>query len=205
MPDHYRTLGVHPTASSEQIRAAYRDLARRLHPDHQRGASVPEASLAERRMREINEAWRVLQDPARRRSYDVGRNRPAVASSSRTGAPVDRFDDADDDLVDVGPPDLAARAVHGLPWILLILVLGFIFVVTAYAGRREEAPPAVDRAAPVGSCLVVTAGPSTSVVPCDQPNTGRIVVRVDDMAGCPDGTDPRRLALDGKTDCLATP
>ena len=197
MPDHYRVLGVHPSASSEQIRAAYRDLARRLHPDHQRGASVPEASLAERRMREINEAWRVLQDPARRRRYDLGRE-------DRPAAPVDRFD-PDDDLVDAGPSDLTTRAVHGLPWILLILVLGFIFVVTAYAGKRDAAPPAVARAAPVGSCLVVTAGPSTSVVPCDRPNSGRVVDRVDDMAGCPDGTDPRRLAPDGKTDCLARP
>jgi hypothetical protein len=202
MPDHYRVLGVHPSASSEQVRAAYRDLARRLHPDHQRGASGPEASLAERRMREINEAWRVLQDPVRRRRYDLGREHRSVGTGRPT-APVDRFDD--DDLVDLGPSDLTARAVHGLPWILLILVLGFIFVMTAYAGKHDAAPPAVDRAAPVGSCLVVTAGPSTSVVPCDQPNTGRVVQRVDDMAGCPDGTDPRRLAPDGRTDCLATP
>jgi hypothetical protein len=204
MSDHYRTLGVHPAASSEQIRAAYRDLARRLHPDHQRGASVPEASLAERRMREINEAWRVLQDPTRRRRYDIGRDRGRATSAGRSAAPVDRFD-ADDDLVDVGPPDLTTRVVHGLPWILLILVLGFIFIVTAYAGKREEAPPAVARAAPIGSCLVVTAGPATSVVPCDEPNTGKVVDRVDDMAGCPEGTDPRRLASDGKTDCLAAP
>jgi len=204
MPDHYRVLGVHPSASSEQIRAAYRDLARRLHPDHQRGASVPEASLAERRMREINEAWRVLQDPVRRRRYDLGREHRSIAPAGRTAAPVDRFD-ADDELVDVGPSDLTTRAVHGLPWIVLILVLGFIFVMTAYAGKRDVAPPAVARAAPIGSCLVVTAGPTTSVVPCDQPNTGRVVDRVDDMAGCPEGTDPRRLAPDGRTDCLATP
>ena len=204
MPDHYRTLGVHPAASSEQIRAAYRDLARRLHPDHHRGASVPEASLAERRMREINEAWRVLQDPTRRRRYDIGRDRQDVDPAGRDPTAVDRFD-ADDDLIDVGPADLTTRAVHGLPWIVLILVLGFIFVVTAYAGKGEEAPPAVDRAAPIGSCLVVTAGPATSVVPCDRPNTGKVVARVDDMAGCPEGTDPRRLAPDGRTDCLAPP
>jgi hypothetical protein len=205
MPDHYRVLGVHPSASSEQIRAAYRDLARRLHPDHQRDASAPEVSLAERRMREINEAWRVLQDPARRRLYDVGREHRPVAPG-RPAAGVDRFDaDADDDLVDVGPSDMTTRAVHGLPWIVLILVLGFIFVMTAYAGKHDAAPPAVDRVAPVGSCLVVSAGPSTSVVPCDQPNTGRVVDRVDDMSGCPGGTDPRRLAPDGRTDCLAAP
>ena len=143
MPDHYRTLGVHPSASVEQIRSAYRDLARRLHPDHHRDATGPEASLAERRMREINEAWRVLQDPVRRGRYDADRlGRPA--GPSRPGPAATAGTDLDtDDLVDVGPPDLAARAIHGLPWVLLIVVLGFIFVVTAYAGSGTESPAGV--------------------------------------------------------------
>jgi hypothetical protein len=213
MPDHYRTLGVHPTASADQIRAAYRDLARRLHPDHHREASTPEASLAERRMREINEAWRVLQDPARRRRYDA--ERVGGAATARSGAGPGsgpgagstgrvRPDD-DEDLVLTGPPDLAARAMHGLPWLVLIAVLGFIFVMTAYAGNGSDSPETGARAAPIGACLVVTAGPSTSVVPCDRPNTGKVVARVPDMGGCPDGTDPRRLAPDGQTDCLDPP
>jgi curved DNA-binding protein CbpA len=63
-PTHYERLGVAPSASSSEIRAAYRKLARRTHPDVQ-GPGV-DASMAA-----VNEAWRVLGDPERRAEYDA--------------------------------------------------------------------------------------------------------------------------------------
>lgn len=207
MPDHYRTLGVHPSASSDHIHTVYRELARRLHPDRHLEASAAETSLAERRMREINEAWRVLQDPARRRRYDADRGggrRPPPRPPSGPGPGTAVA--SDDDLVDVGPPDMAAHAARGLPWILLIIVLVGIFVVTAYAGSGGAGdPPAARSAAPVGSCLVVSPGPATSVVPCTAPHTGRVTARVATPEECPAGTDPRRLASDRLVDCLSDP
>ena len=68
---HYRVLGVERTATAVELRAAYLDLARRLHPDRHRSASAPEQRLAERRIREVNEAWAVLSNQQRRREYDL--------------------------------------------------------------------------------------------------------------------------------------
>jgi curved DNA-binding protein CbpA len=59
--DHYTVLGVKRGSDRAAIRAAYRSLARQTHPDH--GGD-------EDYMARINEAWRVLGDPARRAEYD---------------------------------------------------------------------------------------------------------------------------------------
>jgi molecular chaperone DnaJ len=64
--DLYEVLGVTREASQEEIKKAYRRLAREHHPDVNQGN--PEA---ERRFKEINLAYQTLSDPARRRQYDL--------------------------------------------------------------------------------------------------------------------------------------
>lgn len=78
LPDYYGLLGVAPGAPLEEIRGAYRRLARQHHPD----TSGDPASAAE--MRRINEAWETLRDPERRAAYD--RLRPRVAAPRRPAA-----------------------------------------------------------------------------------------------------------------------
>ncbi|HWL53545.1 MAG TPA: J domain-containing protein [Chthoniobacteraceae bacterium] len=66
--DYYKTLGVSKTASQSDIKSAFRKLARKYHPDMVKPA---EREAAERRFKEINEAYEVLNDPEKRQKYDT--------------------------------------------------------------------------------------------------------------------------------------
>src|SRR5438132_662160 len=63
--DYYETLGVSKTAGEEEIRSAFRKLARKYHPD-----VAKDKKTAEEKFKEINEAYEVLSDPGKRKKYD---------------------------------------------------------------------------------------------------------------------------------------
>jgi molecular chaperone DnaJ len=70
MSDHYEALGVSRDASEDQIKKAYRKLARELHPD------VNDAPEAQERFKSVTHAYEVLSDPDERRKYDMGGQDP---------------------------------------------------------------------------------------------------------------------------------
>lgn len=85
-PNHYRTLGVKPTATADEIQQAYYALVRELFPEVNRG---DEEAVA--RVKEVNRAYECLKDPEKRKEYDEslrvgGSPRPAAGSAPRAGA-----------------------------------------------------------------------------------------------------------------------
>src|SRR5579884_2148696 len=66
-PDYYKILGVSKNASDEEIKKAYRRLARQYHPDRNHGDKQ-----AEERFKEVSQAHDVLSDPEKRKAYDRG-------------------------------------------------------------------------------------------------------------------------------------
>src|SRR2546425_3932326 len=64
--DYYKSLDVDRTAGDEEIRRAFRKLARQYHPD-----VAKDKKTAEAKFKEINEAYEVLGDPEKRKKYDT--------------------------------------------------------------------------------------------------------------------------------------
>ncbi|MEQ8464088.1 molecular chaperone DnaJ [Coleofasciculus sp. E1-EBD-02] len=85
MPDYYETLGVSRDADKEEIKRAYRRLARKYHPD------VNKEQGAEERFKEINRAYEILSEPEMKARYD--RFGEAGVSSSAAGAGYPDFGD----------------------------------------------------------------------------------------------------------------
>ena len=80
--DYYETLGVSKTASADEIKSAFRKLARKHHPD-----LAKDKKAAEEKFKEINEAYEVLSNPENRKKYDsYGANWSQAAAGQARGS-----------------------------------------------------------------------------------------------------------------------
>lgn len=81
--DYYKTLGVSRSAGADEIKKAFRKLARQHHPDK---AKAKKKQQAEEKFKEINEAYEVLKDPEKRKLYDTyGENWEAAQAGGYAG------------------------------------------------------------------------------------------------------------------------
>jgi curved DNA-binding protein CbpA len=122
--DPYRILHVIRNADPDVVRAAYRVLARKLHPD---GKVAPLDGEAERRMADLNWAYAQVRDQAARQAYERQRfaTAPRTAAEPRShGAPLPDVDnDATQATLDFGRyqgwqlRDVAARDIDYLVWL----------------------------------------------------------------------------------------
>jgi len=86
-PEYYVLLNVSKTASTDEIRTAYKRESLRTHPDRLQKATPAEKKAATTRFQAVADAYYVLSDPARRREYDILlQSRPASSRSSDPSA-----------------------------------------------------------------------------------------------------------------------
>jgi hypothetical protein len=177
---HYEVLGVGRKASTSEIRAAFRALARAHHPDT--SASGSAESLAP-----INEAWRVLGDSVLRYEYDRS---------------IDRQADADNiagDVADWSQPHTPGPALvtvpeSSFPWrfLAVLTAIGIGVVLLGVFTYAPSNPPPPDNVLQTGSCVVIEENRDASEVTCDTDHDGVVerLLTADDL--CPADTEPHR-------------
>lgn len=121
--NYYEELAVAQDASLEEIRVAYRALARILHPDNQSDPKLK--STAERQMVRLNEMIEILADPEKRRRYDESLRPPSAVSEA------------------MPPPESNSALRQQFPWVLACSVL--VGVGLWYWRSNEAAEPVGDR------------------------------------------------------------
>jgi DnaJ-domain-containing protein 1 len=199
---HYEVLGVPRTAGEDAVRRAYIDQARLLHPDRYIDAGPEQRRTAQRSMQEVNEAWRVLGDPGRRRRYDA-ELAPVTTARARWEVDDDRFASRPDGTMPeaIETVDPAARVIRGLPWIILIVVLFAIFVFTAYAVTDNPANTPQPGTF-VSGCVAVADGPTVQPASCDAPGARAVVTQVSVTQACPAGSERLQPATGSVAYCL---
>lgn len=154
----YAVLGVQSAASPEQLREAYRRLARTLHPDV--AGSTKEDAI---RMAEVNHAWSVLSDPVSRREYDTTQRTGSATHGS--AAPPSR-----EGVRGMSRP--AQMTPPRFPWraLLAVAAAAAVFILVANAFTEPAAPGVPDQLIQVGSCVQIDRESFAIEVACGGPH-----------------------------------
>ncbi len=112
MSDPYKVLGVSPSATDEEIKEAYRNLAKKYHPDQY--ADSPLKDLADEKMKEINEAYDAINDQRRGRGPQGGYGSPGGWNGYASGQNRSGFGDVRN-LIMTGRIADAEQILNGVP------------------------------------------------------------------------------------------
>ena len=174
--DYYEVLGVNKTATDEELKKAYRKLAKKYHPD----ANPDNKAEAEKKFKEVNEAYENLSDPQKRKMYDqfgfdgpsgFGNGSPGGGYYSYSTSGFDGFSDFGD-LGDIfssffggfGGSRTAKSNVGPRKGADLKYNMEISFE-EAYLGVEKEIT--INREETCGTCKGSGARPGSSVVTCD--------------------------------------
>ena len=106
MNDAYHTLGVREDASSEELKRAYQQLARRHHPDRAKTSDASPSEASDELFRQVQVAWEQLRDPTARRRYDSERRNEDLLHAQQASHTIE---------LDLGEMDYVEDAAgHGL-------------------------------------------------------------------------------------------
>jgi hypothetical protein len=164
---HYQVLGVSAEASIDEIRRAYRELMRAIHPDiNQNSAS------GSQRMTEINLAWKTLSSPQSRRAYDASvfvSKYSTVSGGERSAEPVAMYSPA------------------RFPWRGLVIasVIGAVLVLIGHALATPSAPRPIDQLLSSGSCVNIDSSLSAVEISCSQPHDAVVEQLIAIDRSCP--------------------
>lgn len=171
---HYEVLGVSPSSSAEEIRTAFRRLARQHHPD------TSDVADSDQAMAEINRAWSVLSDPVKRFDYDrsLRTEKTATQSARRTT----------EDSVDVSRPMTVYPA--RFPWrgIAFFGVVAIVAVLVMHALAKPVGPEVPDNLLVTGSCVEIDAEQFVKEVSCLNAHDGTVRQFVAYDRNCPSDT-----------------
>jgi molecular chaperone DnaJ len=192
-PTHYDVLGVAPSAGADEIREAYRRLAREHHPDRAASRSVVGGEVS---MPAINEAYRVLNDPARRAVYDASlRSAPQRGPAASPSESTTRSDAATGSV-----PTMPTFPSHlgpaRFPWrsVSFFAALAIIGIVVLAQFTEPGEPRGPDGIIQIGSCVTIEPNGDAREVSCTQDPAVDLVVEafVPFAASCPGGTVAHR-------------
>jgi len=172
---YYDILGVALTASDTEIRDAYRQRAREVHPD----SAARTTANSSARMAEISQAWAVLSDPVRRRQYDAV---SVIAikteiSETETRRETEQF---------------VERAKFPWRFMLVLLFVGIIVVLVLDAMSQPAVPAGPDGLLRSGSCIVIDANLAAVEVRCEDAHDGVVQQLVGFDMACPQDTEAIR-------------
>jgi DnaJ domain len=142
---HYTRLGLHPSASGQDIRRAYRDLSKLYHPD----TTDLESTVATEKFQQLNEAYATLSNPDRRLTYDqkIGYSRINVVQPLPSlNRPQPKFGQTSSAYLDATDRPLSAGELFALFILGLTFVACLVLALTIGFTKSESAlQPLVDK------------------------------------------------------------